>query len=645
MSAIAGIWRFDGKPDVAADCARMLSAQEIYGPDDGRQWSDGAIAMGRRLFRSLPEDVHDRQPLESADGQLVLVADVRLDNRAELTAALGWPTGRAAETCDAAILLACLERWQEAALDRLAGDFAFALWDSKRQRLLMARDFLGQRPLYYHRGKGFFAFASMAKGLHALSEIPYAPDEQVMAEFITLMPQWGPRSFFEKIDRVEPGHFVIVTRDGVSAKRYWNPAGPPGTRGNASDYVEGVRHHLDEATRACLRGAQGSVGAQLSGGMDSSAVVATAARLLEPEGGRVTAFTAVPGENYDQSQLKDILGDEGPLAALTARKYTNIEHVQIRSGHVSPMAELDRQYFLFERPLLNLCNSVWLNAIARAAQERNLRILLSGVMGNMSLSYDGEEILPELLRAGRLVRLAQVAREQVKVRGKRYRGIAMAAIGPFLPPWLWQSLFRATGRRMFDVLKYSAIRPGYLSERDLHSVARDRNHDFHYQPFRTAYDLRVWCMRRVDPGNYNKGFLGGWGIDTRDPTADKRLVEYCLRIPIEGYFADGEPRALARSALADRVPREVLNGHRMGYQAADWHEGLTAGHGEVLAELEQLARCAPAARSLDLERMQALARNWPDSRWHSWEVKQAYRFALLRGISAGHFLRKATRSN
>ena len=65
MSAIAGIWRFDGKPGVEADCARMLASQEIYGPHDGRTWSDGALAMGRRLYRTLPEDIHDRQPLQS----------------------------------------------------------------------------------------------------------------------------------------------------------------------------------------------------------------------------------------------------------------------------------------------------------------------------------------------------------------------------------------------------------------------------------------------------------------------------------------------------------------------------------------------------------------------------------------------------
>ncbi len=110
MSAIAGLWRFDGKPDVAAGCARMLASQEIYGPHDGRQWSDGSLAIGRRLFRTLPEDAYDRQPLASADGRLALVADVRLDNREELLAALGRPFADPGQVCDAAILLASLER-------------------------------------------------------------------------------------------------------------------------------------------------------------------------------------------------------------------------------------------------------------------------------------------------------------------------------------------------------------------------------------------------------------------------------------------------------------------------------------------------------------------------------------------------------
>jgi asparagine synthase (glutamine-hydrolysing) len=143
MTALAGCWTYDGRPHPDESCKRMLAAQAMYGPHGERQWSNGPLAMGRRLFRTVPEDIHDRQPLQGADGRLILVADVRLDNREELTAALGLSSERILNMCDAAMLLVCLERWGEQALDRIVGDFAFVLWDQTEHKLLLARDFLG----------------------------------------------------------------------------------------------------------------------------------------------------------------------------------------------------------------------------------------------------------------------------------------------------------------------------------------------------------------------------------------------------------------------------------------------------------------------------------------------------------------------
>src|SRR5271166_1381672 len=204
MTALAGLWRFDGRPDAAEGCARMLASQQLYGPDALGQWSDADVALGRRLMRILPEDKFDRQPLVGGNGRFVLVADLRLDNRDELSKALQIPAERARSLCDAAILLAAIERWEESCLERLLGDYAFTLWDTLHRRLWLARDPVGQRPLHYHRGNAFFAFASMPKGLHALPEVPYAPDEEHIAEFVVLLPAAKGRSFFRDIERVEP---------------------------------------------------------------------------------------------------------------------------------------------------------------------------------------------------------------------------------------------------------------------------------------------------------------------------------------------------------------------------------------------------------------------------------------------------------
>jgi asparagine synthase (glutamine-hydrolysing) len=637
MTALAGFWATDGGADPAAACARMLKAQQVYAPDAPVAKTYGDIAVGRRLFRLLPEDRFDRGPVAGHGGASLLVADARLDNREELCAALGIAAGEARELAESALIMRVLERWGDEGVDRLHGDFAFAWWDGAGRRLILARDFVGQRPLHFHRGNGVFAFASMPKGLHALAEVPPVPDEEAMARFLALAPEEGTRTFFRGVERVPPAHLCIVTRNGLSFRRYWNPE-PERPRGK--DHAEAVRAALDRAVAARLRGADGRVGSHLSGGLDSSAVTATAARLLVPEG-RVTAFTAVPREGYDGPIARGRFADEGPHAAAVAAMYPNVEHVLIRSGHNSPLAALDRNFFLFERPVLNLCNAVWSDAIADAARERRLAVMLTGQMGNMSFSYTGLELLPELLARGRLPSLARLAL-QLRRHGTRLESTAAHAIGPFLPAWLWTAINRLRGRRL-TIGDYSAIDPARADR--LRDAAAAAGLDFSYRPRRDPVGTRLWVIGRVDPGPYNKGHLGGWGIDLRDPTGDRALVELCLSIPAEAYLASGRARALARDAFADRLPPVILDETRKGYQAADWHEGLSAARGDLQEELARIAALPEAEGLIDSGRLRRLGEDWPESDWNRGAHQARYRLALLRGVSGGHFLRKASGSN
>jgi asparagine synthase (glutamine-hydrolysing) len=644
VTALAGIWRFDGRPGGDDDCARMLAAQESYGPHDKRQWNEGSLVIGRRLFRSLPEDIYDRQPLQTRDGRLTLVADLRLDNRDELVGELGLNSQQARQLCDAAILLEAFDRWGEPAVERLVGDFSFALWDANVHRLLLGRDFLGQRPLHYHRGKRFLAFASMPKGLHALAEISYAPDEQMIAEWLVWMPQRGPRSFFRDIARVEPGHVVTVTRDGISSRRYWQPNANDACL-RSSDYVEGLRHHLDQATRSRLRGANGAVASHLSAGLDSSAVTATAARLLAPRGGKVVAFTAVPRAGYDNPRLGNRLADEGPLAAATAAMYPNIEHVLVRSECQSPLDGLDRACHLYECPVPNLFNLAWSSRINQAIHDRRLTILLTADLGNMTASEEGIDLLPELLSAGRFIRLWREARALLKTGFRGRRSLLLDTFGSFMPARLWFWANKKLLGACWNVLDYTPIRRSRFDELDLAKLARSRGHDFSHRPSANSFAMRLWSFYGEDNGHVFKGMLGGWGVDWRDPMADRRLVEYCLSVPNEEYLANGVPRSLAKRAFSDRLPQAVLDERRRGYQAADWHEALTAARAEVAAELDRLAECAPARRAIDFEKMKRLIQNLPSSGWERLEVIQDYRIGLVNGISAGHFLRKTSGAN
>lgn len=644
MTALGGIWNFTGRTAAGASLERMLAAQRIYGPHGDARWDGGNVAIGRSIFKTLPEDVYDQGPIAGGGGRYHLVADVRLDNRDELAAALRIEVAEARILPDAMIVMRAWERWGLDSFAHLYGDYAFAMWDQAEQRMILARDHIGGRPLHYHRNRQFLAFASMPKGLHALPEIPCLPDRVRAAEFLALMAEHDSRSFFQDVSRVEAGQVLVVTRDGLNGRKHWLPTYAPDGRSFA-DHVEGLREQIDRATATRLRGAEGRVGAHLSAGLDSSTIAATAARLLEPIGGNVAAFTSAPRAGYDGPLQAGQLGDETGLAAVTAAQYSNMEHVVLRTSGGSPLDDFDRDYFLFERPLVNTDIQRWWNQINAEASRRGLKVMLTGLMGNATMSYDGASLLGELATSLRWIELVKVGRA-IRRRGTlRWTGIGAVAFGGMIPGPVWNALQQWRGQKPVRLDFYSAINPARADALDLRGKARALRHDFTYRPKTDTFAARLWMLRRIDFGNNQKGVLGGWGVDLRDPTTDRKLIEFCLSVPTHHYLRDGEMRALARHAFADRLPRSLLDERRRGLQAADWHEGLTSARGQLRSEIRRLRHVPFAAEALDLDRLERLTEDWPTGKWNTSEVDFDYRFLLIRGVASGHFLRKASGSN
>jgi asparagine synthase (glutamine-hydrolysing) len=637
MTAIGGCWSFDGALDPLEACGRILRAQPSYVSVEPVRLLDQSLAIGKRLYATLPEDVFDTGPYVSSSGRWSLVADVRLDNRSELCAKLGILREETAFLADSAILGMALDRWSEDALVHMLGDFAFAAWDRERARLLLARDAVGRRPLHYHRCARFFAFSSMPSGLHAVPGVSSEPNEEAVARLLATLPEEGSRTFFKDIERVLPGHYCLVEAAGLRSVRYWNPTGVELRLRSPAEYAEAVREQFDRAVLSRLRGADGRVACQLSGGLDSSAVTATAARLIGAQG-KVTAFTTVPREGYEGAIPKGAVLDEGPQASEVVALYRNVEHVLVRTAQKSPLSMLDQNYSLYERPVLNICNGLAGSEMIGAASRRKLSVMLVGTLGNMSSSWCGFEVLPYLLARGRVF---EVTRNLYKLRRERSLvSLLSQTLSPFLPPKVWHAL-KGRQRRHLSLSSYHVLNAHKVKQLEL--VSGEKALDYTYLPRLDPVGARLWAIERVDPGNYVQGNLAGWGLDLRDPTADRRLIETCLAIPPEEYLRGGQTRSIARRAFADRLPPTIIADTRRGLQAADWHEGVAGIQGEAQAEVARIA-ATPAARSiLDIGRLQALVGTWPEGDWTSNDTEAAYRYALLRGISVGHFLRKAAK--
>jgi asparagine synthase (glutamine-hydrolysing) len=637
MTALAAYISFStDNPD--PNCAAMLDAQAIYGHET-RSRVVGQAAIGRRLWAITPEDRFDTGPLVGAGGRLLLCADARIDNRDELASLLTLP-GELSSMSDAAIILAAYEQWGTSAFDKLYGAFAVIIWDTEQQSLTLVRDPLGERPLHYHIADGFVAAASMPMGLHALHAIPYAARTASMADFLALVPETGSESFFEGVERVLPGHVIVVNRQGsIQTTAYWHPNLDTLDLPNDEDYEAAVRASFDQAVACRLRRASGALGSHLSAGLDSSSVTATAARLSKTD--QLFAFTSVPTGNVADGH--DFIANEGPLAWVTAEIYTNIDHVCVATNGTSPLSGLDRHFQLFQRPILNPCNAVWNDAINDAAAARGVKVMLTGQMGNMSISHSGIQQLNLLARQAALPSLFRL---MLKMRrnGHRWSGLAAQTVGPFLAPAIWAWLSRKFDRAL-DLNIYSALQPTAFDAFGVGQRATERGLDLTYRPWADSKSMRLWVLNRVDLGVYIKGTLAGWGFDLRDPTADRRLIELMLRIPERQFILNGKTRSLARRAFADRLPEAVVAEQKRGLQSADWKLGMANAHAAIGEELEALARNPHARDLIDIARLQRAHADWPDAEGNAKTTTSLYRYAMLRGLAAGHFLRKVGRTN
>lgn len=634
MTAIAGFWTFEAGP-ADESCARMLKAQQVYGRSTA-QSDHGIISLGRNLFPILPEDRFDKGPVQR--GPFSLVADLRLDNRAELASDLGIADGTLSRMADCELLFEGLFRWGESAVERLVGEFAFAFWNDSDQSLLLGRDIFGLRPLYLHRSRSFVAFSTMPSGLHALSEVPYAFDADFMVDRFALLPQTGTKTFYLGLERVEPASLVKVTRERTVASRYWNPR-RQFCRASAADYEEGLRDVVEKAVKSQLRGAENGVATHLSSGLDSSIVSVTAARLLSPK--PVLAFTAVPRAGYSGPVPPRVIGSEAALASETAALYPNVEHIFVESSAESPMKALDSNHAYFQQPTVNLDNDVWARQINRLARRRGLSVLLTGSFGNMSVSYSGMEWLSWLVAHGKLGAAWKLGRSLLE-RGVPRRVVLNQLAGPFLPAPLWRLATRIYGRPT-QLRDYSALNPSLIQKAE--AKAASEGFDLLYRPSADPVQFRLTALFRVDLGNYGKGVLAEHGLSVRDPTADRRVVEYCLSVPPEEYVRGGQTRSLARRAFRDRLPESVVQSKLRGYQSADWYEAIEQDLENLREEVESITRCGSAGEVMDMDWLNRTVSGWPTTGWETEAVRLRYRHGLLRAVQAGHFMRKVAGSN
>ena len=643
MSAICAVFHGDGSPVPSSDVATVLRGMCEYG-DEAHLWApespDAPVGLGVIPWRVTAEDAYHVGPVHSADGRTVLVADARIDNRAELAAALGIAPRDLPSLCDAALILSAYEAWGPSCPDRLLGDFAFAVWDARRRVLFCARDVMGNRVLAYHRSGAHLTVATTAQALAALPRIGARLDEQKVADFLVLL-QEPDTTFFQGILRLPAGHTLTANDAGMRIERYWSPYPDREiTLGSDREYVDGFLEVFEAAVRSRLR-AEAPVGIMASGGLDSSSVAVVAAAQLRDAGRTLPTFHAAPREGFTGAVHRGWVADESGDVAAIARKHPNIDLRIRRPDGRSPLADADDSFRLTGAPPRNPGNAPWFYGIYRAAAAEGIRVMLCGNKGNATISHTGVQSIRDSVVRGRWRHAWREVHAVARTTGEgRRNALRRTVVQPLTPAVIAAAMRRLQSGKPVPVWEatFSAIRPEFARAMRAGERVRETRRDYLITRRMSDIEYRVLVLTSgVDVMDLYSGYRPWFGIETRDPTSDRRVIEYCFGIPSSQFLKNGVTRSLIRRAMEGRLPDEVRTRTTIGAQAPDWIEWLPTMRGELREELDRLDRSDTANRCLDLPRMRALMDRWPERL--TVKHDKDYYMLLLRGIMMGRFIR------
>jgi asparagine synthase (glutamine-hydrolysing) len=615
----------------------MAKALEIYGRDYTDRWSDTAVALGINQHCSLPEDRFDEQPYVTDHS--TLVADVRLDNRQELGDQLQLSRSQLASMADGALLHAAWRTWGHECVHRLVGEFAFIVWNATDRSLFCARDPIGGRPLCYATVGQSIAISTMPKGILALPDMPRQLDEIRMAEYLAYVTPDSTRTFFKNISLLPAGHTLHATQDGLQIRAYWSPPSEESVRfADDEAYVECFLELFGNAVEAQLRATR-PIMATVSGGLDSTSVVALSARHLAGRGERLHALTWVPrSSKHVSANGRTYISDERHHAASLTEMYPNIDHDVVEGLEGYPLTMLTPIQEAWDQPVLNPVKAPILQATAERVGQLGCGVVLLGQYGNMTVSYDGLTRISTLLRRGRLISGAREAIALARTPDWSGRSVVSTFIVPMLPGPVRQGIQAIRHRPQANAYPLSVIHPNFAAKSGFASLAQNPNWGLPKIATSNNHSLRMALLRQIDMGMPKKGLLAVTGAEFRDPTSDFRLMMYCLSIPESQFLSRGRTRWLIRRAMRGILPSMILDETRRGMQSADWAHFIIPYREQYAQAVAQCEQSELIARIINVPLLRQWIDRWPD-RWTQAEY-MPYGLLLLRALGAAQFIQQ-----
>jgi asparagine synthase (glutamine-hydrolysing) len=597
MCGIAGLLHPQPRPVDAASRTvdRMLDAMAHRGPDGQGIWSPddtaaARVVLGHRRLAIIDPD-HGRQPMSNETGDIAVTFNGCIYNYRELRDQLAAAGHRFATACDTEVIVHAYEQWGVEAIERFNGMFAFALWDGPRQKLVLCRDRIGIKPLYYHHADdGTLAFASEPKALLAGGFADAAVDPDGLRQYLTLQLSLGQCTMFRGIHRLAPAHVAVVQPGGpVQPRPYWSlrfeppdeaprvGPGDPASLDAADDWYTGrLRELLNDSVRLRLR-SDVPLGAHLSGGLDSSTIVSLARGQLS-DGAPLATFTGA----FDAGAAFD----ETPHAKAVAEACGTTYHETFLTAHdfAEQVPGLIEQ---MDYPVAG--PGVFPQHMVCRLAAQHVKVTLGGQGGDELFVGYARHLIAQLEQA----LAAGVDRTADAQGGPALSDLAQALptlrrYRPMMRYFFRDGLFDEPARRYFRLMDRSEGAIGLLSENGRSVVDAEAT----YSDFLDLYDApgargMLDQMFAFDVRAHLPALLHvedrtsmASGLESRVPLLDHRIVELVAGCPPAVRFRGGELKHLLVGAVRDVVPRPVLQRtDKMGFPVPlnDWLRGPLGG--------------------------------------------------------------------
>jgi asparagine synthase (glutamine-hydrolysing) len=576
MCGIAGVFGRPGQPDDRGLLATMLEPLRRRGPDGEGLLAEGALTLGHRRLAVLDLTDAARQPMDSPGGRFVASFNGEIYNFRELRDECGLGPGDLRSQSDTEVLLLAWERWGEGCLERLVGQFAFALYDRAERRLWLVRDRFGEKPLFYHHGGDALVFASSLRSILKAPWIRADLDDESLAEFLTLRYVISPNTLLREVRKLPPGHLLCADGSGVRVRRWWSPrfrygADPlPSLR--EADLVEEFGARLEQACRRTVV-SDVPVALLLSDGIDSNSILA----VLRAAGRSIPSFSFRPVISREEGDGALRPAPEDPdrnevLAVDPARSLRELE--EALSGFTEPVGD-------------GSSLATW--QLIRSARTR-ATVFLCGHGGDEVLG--GYRISQERFRLAALHHLCRLPGPWLDRVVERYTYGALP-VGARK-----RELVRAPARRVPAAARYLIHRPlpavdlialfgapqppgGYLRGVDrLYDECGEEGSDL---------DAIQEVMMRTFLSENILTFADSVAMDSsaelRMPFLDRDLVEFVLRLPprfrVSAWPGHANTKRILRAWGRAHLPRSVLTRKKRTFNFGNIRHLMEHGGGEL----------------------------------------------------------------